>query len=197
MQTANVNVPIQITGRHVGITDAIRDYAQSKVEHIHLDYPRIIEVHVILDVAKHRHFAEIVLHCANHITIEADHECDDMYAAIDGVIAKITRQMRKYKTKMLRNHRPRRTETKHFAEQVFHVDETFEQHAESEPKHMHTEQTVVKQLFVDEAVLQLEMSANRQFMVFLNAKTDHVNILQRRRDGTYGLMELTLPHAVK
>ena len=71
MQTANVNVPIRITGRHLNITDAIREYAQSKVEHIHLDYPRIIEVHVILDVAKHRHFAEIVLHCANHITIEA------------------------------------------------------------------------------------------------------------------------------
>ena len=197
MQTANVNVPIRITGRHISITDAIRDYAQNKVEHIHLDYPRIIEVHVILDVEKHRHLAEIVLHCANHITIEADHECDDMYAAIDGVIAKITRQMRKYKTKMLRNHRPRRTEPQHFDEHVFHVDETFEQHAESEPKHVHTERTIVKQLFVDEAVLQLEMSANRQFIVFLNAKSDHVNILQRRRDGTYGLMELTMPNEVK
>lgn len=196
MQTANVNVPIQITGRHMSITDAIREYAQSKVDHIHLDYPRIIEVHVILDVSKHRHFAEIILHCANHITIEADHECDDMYAAIDGVIAKITRQMRKYKTKMLRNHRPRGTQKKHFEEQVFHVDESYELHADSEAKHMHTEQTLVKELFVDEAILQLELSANRQFIVFLNAKTDHVNILQRRRDGTYGLMELNLPHAV-
>ena len=112
MQTANVNVPIRITGRHMSITDAIRQYAQSKVEHIHLDYPRIIEVHVILDVAKHRHFAEIVLHCANHITIEADHECDDMYAAIDGVVAKIAQQMRKYKTKMLRSHRPRKSQAR-------------------------------------------------------------------------------------
>ena len=193
MQTANVNVPIRITGRHLNITDAIREYAQSKVEHIHLDYPRIIEVHVILDVTKHRHFAEIVLHCANHITIEADHECDDMYAAIDGVIAKITRQMRKYKTKMLRTHRPRRTEPHHFDEQILHVDEKFEEHAESEPSHVQTERTVVKQLFVDEAVLQLEMVANRQFIVFLNAKTDKLNILQRRRDNTYGLIELTMP----
>ena len=193
MQTANVNVPIRITGRHMSITDAIRDYAQSKVEHIHLDYPRIIEVHVILDVSKHRHLAEIVLHCANHITIEADHECDDMYAAIDGVISKITRQMRKYKTKMLRTHRPRRTEPQHFDEHILHVDEAFEEHAESEPKHVHTEQTVVKQLFVDEAVLQLEMTANKQFVVFLNAKTNKLNIVQRRRDGAYGLIELTIP----
>jgi putative sigma-54 modulation protein len=193
MQTANVNVPIRITGRHISITDAIRQYAQSKVEHIHLDYPRIIEVHVILDVTKHRHFAEIVLHCANHITIEADHECDDMYAAIDGVIAKITRQMRKYKTKMLRSHRPRKSDPKHFDQHVLHIDETFESHEESEPKHVETERVAVKQLFVDEAVLQLEMAANRQFVVFLNAKTEKLNILQRRRNGGYGLIELEVP----
>jgi putative sigma-54 modulation protein len=193
MQTANVNVPIRITGRHLSITDAIRQYAQSKVDHIHLDYPRIIEVHVILDVEKHRHFAEIVLHCANHITIEADHECDDMYAAIDGVIAKITRQMRKYKTKMLRSHRPRKGENKHFDQHVLQIDETFELHEESEPKHVETERVSVKQLFVDEAVLQLELAANRQFIVFLNAKTEKLNILQRRRNGGFGLMELEIP----
>jgi putative sigma-54 modulation protein len=116
MQTANVNVPVKVTGRHISITDAIREYAKTKLDHIHLDYPRIIEAHVILDVTKHRQSAEIVLHCANHITIEADHECEDMYAAIDGVTAKIAQQMRKYKTKMLRSHRPRKNEARHFNE---------------------------------------------------------------------------------
>ena len=192
MQTANVNVPIKVTGRHVSVTEAIRDYAHSKIEHIHLDYPRIIEVHVILDVSKHRHSAEIVLHCANHITIEADMECDDMYAAIDGVVAKITRQMRKYKTKMLRNHRPRRHEPQHFDEHVLHIDEAFEQEA-AEPKHLHTERHSVKSLFVDEAVLQLEMAANRPFVVFINALTERINILHRRRTGGFGLIEVNMP----
>ena len=113
MQTANVNVPIKVTGRHVSITEAIKSYAIAKVEHLHLDYPRIIEAQVILDVEKHRHFAEIILHCSNHITIEASHETDDMYASIDGVIAKIAQQMRKYKTKILRKHRPRGIEIQH------------------------------------------------------------------------------------
>lgn len=194
MQTANVNVPIRVTGRHVSITEPIRDYAHNKLEHIHLDYPRIIEAHVILDVAKHRHSAEIVLHCANHITIEADHECDDMYAAIDGVIAKITQQMRKYKTKMLRTHRPRRSEVRHFEEHVLHVEAEFESHDESEPKHLHTERHEVKSLFVDEAMMQLELAANRPFVVFQNAKTDRVNILHRRRDGSFGMIELNIPH---
>lgn len=190
MQVANINVPISVTGRHVSITDAIKSYAESKVENIHLDYPRIIDVQVILDVEKHRHFAELILHCSNHIVIEASHECDDMYAAIDGATAKVARQMRKFKTKLLRNHRPRGNDIRHLEEQVIHLDAAFEQHEESEPQVIKTERYPVKPMFLDEAVLQLEMS-NRQFVVFLNPKTERVNILYRRKDTGFGLMEPT------
>ncbi|MEA3207129.1 MAG: putative sigma-54 modulation protein [Chthoniobacter sp.] len=190
MQTDNINVPVKVTGRHVSITEAIKNYANSKVEHLHLDYPRIIEAHVILDVEKHRHFAEVILHCNNHITIEASHECDDMYASIDGVIAKVAQQMRKYKTKILRNHRPRGF-VKHFNEQVLGpLNEAFAEIEESEPEVIKTERYPVKPMFVDEAVLQIEMS-NRQFVVFLNAKSEKVNVLYRRKDGGFGLMEPT------
>ena len=188
MQTANVNVPIRVTGRHVSITEAIKEYAHQRIEHIHLDYPRIIEAHVILAVEKHRHFAEIILHCTNHITIEASHECDDMYAAIDGVVAKITQQMRKHKTKILRSHRPRRQEIRHVDEQVLHLDAAFHEIEESEAVVVKTERYPVKPMFVDEAVLQIEMS-NRQFVVFQNAKSEKVNILYRRKDGGFGLIE--------
>lgn len=190
MQTANINVPVQVTGRHVSITEAIKNYAQSRVEHIHLDYPKIIDVQVILDIEKHRHFAEIILHCSNHITIEASHECDDMYAAIDGVTSKVARQMRKFKTKLLRSHRPRGKDIKHLEEKVLHVGEAFEELEESEPQVIKTERYPVKPMFVDEAVLQIEMS-NRQFVVFLNAKSEQVNILYRRKDSGYGLIEPT------
>ena len=194
MQTANVNVPVRVTGRHISITEAIREYAKTKLDHIHLDYPRIIEAHVILDVTKHRQSAEIVLHCANHITIEADHECEDMYAAIDGVTAKIAQQMRKYKTKMLRSHRPRKSQARHFNEHVLHIDEHFELQEEAEAKHVETERLAVRTLFVDEAIIQLEMAANRPFVVFVNAKTDLVNILQRRKGGGFGLIEVAIPN---
>jgi len=188
MQTANVNVPVKVTGRHVSITEAIKNYALTKVEHLHLDYPRIIEAHVILDVEKHRHFAEIILHCTNHITIEASHETDDMYASIDGVAAKTAQQMRKYKTKILRNHRPRRQSIRHIEEQVLHIEDTFHEIEESEPSVIKTERYPVKPMFVDEAVLQIEMSS-RQFVVFLNAKTEKVNILYRRKANGFGLIE--------
>jgi putative sigma-54 modulation protein len=188
MQTANVNVPLKVTGRHVSITEAIKSYATTRVEHLHLDYPRIIEAHVILDVEKHRHFAEVILHCNNHITIEASHETDDMYASIDGVVAKIAQQMRKYKTKILRNHRPRGQSIRHLEEQVLHLDETYHEVEGSEASVIKTERYPVKPMFVDEAVLQIEMSS-QQFVVFLNAKTEKVNILYRRKDKGLGLIE--------
>ena len=191
MQTANVNVPVKVTGRHVSITEAIKNYAVNKIEHLHLDYPRIIEAHVILDVEKHRHFAEVILHCNNHITIEASEETDDMYASIDAVASKVARQMRKYKTKILRSHRPRKdNHVQHFDETVLAVGEAFEQLEESEPQVIQTERYPVKPMFVDEAVLQLEMSA-RQFVVFLNAKTEKINILYRRKAEGFGLIEPT------
>ena len=189
MQTANVNVPVKVTGRHVSITEPIKSYAIGKVDQLHLDYPRIIEAQVILDVEKHRHFAEIVLHCNNHITIEASEETDDMYASIDGVIAKIARQMRKYKTRIMRQHRPRRDDNRHFEEQVLGLD-GFDLNLEFEPQVILTERYPVKPMYVDEAVLQLEMS-NRQFVVFLNARTEKINVLHRRKDGAFGLMEPT------
>ncbi|MCB1091012.1 MAG: ribosome-associated translation inhibitor RaiA, partial [Verrucomicrobiae bacterium] len=109
MQVANVNTPVTVTGRHVSITEAIREYAVKKVQGLHLDYPRIIEAKVLLDVHKnYQHFAEIVLYCADHITIEADTTSEDMYSSIDQTLSKIARRMRKYKTRLLKSHRPRK-----------------------------------------------------------------------------------------
>lgn len=187
MQVANVNLPIKVTGRHVSVTEPIKDYAIKKVEGLHLDYPRIIEAQVILDVQKYRHLAEVILHCANHITIEATAESTDLYASIDEVMSKIAAQMRKYKTKIMRQHRPRHGEVQQLDAQILSI-EGFEEHAESEPNVIQTEKYPVKPMYLDEAVLQLEMSS-RQFVVFMNAKSNKVNVLYRRKDEGFGLIE--------
>lgn len=190
MQVANAHPEIKVTGRHVSITDSIVDYARKKIEGLHLDYPRIIDAQVILDVQKYRHLAEIILHCSNHITIDASAETNDMYASIDEAADRIQQQMRKYKTKIMRQHRPRRGEVRHVEEQVYSAMAP-EEHEEAEPELVHVERYPVKPMFVDEAMLQLEMSANRQFVVFLNAKTEKVNIIYRRKHGDFGLIEPT------
>jgi putative sigma-54 modulation protein len=189
MQTANINVPLRITGRHVPVTEALRQFIETKIDNLHLDYPRIIEAQVILDVQKYRQSCEIVLHCANHITIEAVEETQDMYSAIDGTTAKIAQQMRKYKTRLQRSHRSRqRDEVRHIDEQVLSVPDDFEEKENIQPTVVQTERYPVKPMYVDEAVLQMEMS-KKQFVVFLNALTQKVNILHRRKDGGLGLME--------
>ena len=118
MLSANAHPPVKVTGRHLQITTAINDYATKKIESLHLDYPKIIEAHVILEVEKYRHSAEVILVCSNHITIEACEETDDMYAALDQVTDKVARQMRKYKTRLMRKHRPRKDVIEHLEEQV-------------------------------------------------------------------------------
>ena len=197
MQTKNVNLPITVTGRHVSITEAIREHATKKLENIHLDYPKIIEAKVILDVQNYRHIAEIILYCANHITIEATTETDDMYASIDATVSKIARQMRKFKTRMLKNHRPRKGTVRHLEERVFSSRIAHEDHAEEEapeepealePVIVHKENYRIRPLYKDEAIMDLELS-ERPFIIFHNQTTDKLTVLYRRKDGDYGVIE--------
>ena len=205
MQVANTNPHVTVTGRHLAITAAINDYAEKKIEGLHLDYPKIIEAHVILEVDKYRQRAEIVLVCANHITIEASQECDDLYASMDQASAKIARQMRKYKTRLLRQNRPhRQTTVRYLEEQIYdaeafaHLDAAEDRisaqgytEAPPEAEAIQTDKYPVKPMFIEEAVLQMEMSA-RQFLVFHNAKTDKINVLYRRKKGDFGLIQPAL-----
>lgn len=191
MQVHNVNLPITVTGRHVTVTEPMREYARKKVENLHLDYPRIIDAKVILDVEKERQTAEIILHCANHITIEVKSTNGDIYASIDESVSKIARRMRKYKTRLLKtHHRPRHGSIKHLEEHVFEEQQlhaTEDEHIE--PVIIHKENFRMKPLFPDEAIMDLEMS-ERPFVLFQNAKNGgKLAILFRRKDGEYGMIE--------
>ena len=205
MQKQNANPPIQVTGRHVSVTEAMKEYCRRRLSCLHLDYPKIIEVQMILDVQKYRHTAEMILHCNNHITLEATAESGDMYASVDEVVDKIARQMRKYKTRLMQHHRPRKHAIRHIEEKVLRWEwvEASEQAPEpitvedggsetnrSEPSVIKTEKYPVKPMFIDEAVLQMEMST-KQFLVFLNAKTERMNVIYRRKNGDFGLIEPT------
>jgi putative sigma-54 modulation protein len=179
---------ITVTGRHVDVTPAIREYATKKLDHIGIDFPRMLSAHYILEVDKFRQIAELIIQCGNHITIEASEVSEDLYASIDRVVDKVSRQMRKYKTK-LQNHRPRTPASLHVDEHVL----THDLH-EDEGHHrvVRTERFAVKPMSVDEAVLQMELSESHQFLMFLNAETEKINVLYRRRGGDFGLIQPTL-----
>lgn len=188
MQVQNVNLPITVTGRHVTVTEAMRDHAYKKVEGLHLDYPKIIEAKVILDVQKNRQKAEVILHCANHITIEADTETGDMYASIDETLSKIARRMRKYKTRMLKSHRPRKQSVRHLEERVFSAEIADDHEEEVKPVIVHKDNYRIRPMFEEDAIMEMELS-DRSFIVFHNAATDRLSVLYRRKDGDYGMIE--------
>lgn len=91
---------VNVTGRHMEITDAIRNYTHDKLQPLLGEFPRIESVHVILDVEKYRHLAEIVIQAPNHIRVDAREQSDDMYVSIDGAVEKAEKQLRRVWDKM-------------------------------------------------------------------------------------------------
>ncbi len=89
-----------VTGRHMEISDALRDYTHDRVEHAMAEFPRIESVHIILAVEKYRQLAEIVVKAPNHIVVDAKDESDDMYVSIDGAVEKAAKQLRRHWDKM-------------------------------------------------------------------------------------------------
>lgn len=87
---------INVTGRHVEVTDTLREHILGKLEAGLADFPRIGNVHVVLNLEKHRHIAEIVTQVPHHGQVESKVEKTDMYAAIDEAIEHTLTQLRKW-----------------------------------------------------------------------------------------------------
>ena len=156
------------------------------------------DLRTILDVQKNRHVAEIILFCANHITIDASSETEDMYKSLDETIDKIARRMRKYKTRLLKKHRPKPEQTiKHLDERIYardfldtHVIMEEEVGPEPEPATIHRESYRLRSLLKEEAIMELELT-DRPFVLFKNGRRDVLQIVYKRsQDGEYTILEL-------
>jgi len=104
-----------LTGHHIDITDSLRNYVTSKVEKLERHFDNAINIHVVLTVEKLRHKAEATLHLSGQ-NIFADHTEEDMYAAIDGLIDKLDRQVKKHKEKLKDHHRSEAVKSNQLAE---------------------------------------------------------------------------------
>lgn len=92
---------ISVTARHMNVTDAIRDYCHERILGALADFPQTVSVHLILDVEKYRHIAEVVLHGVHHADVEAKDESDNMYASVDNALDKAVKQMRRLRDKIV------------------------------------------------------------------------------------------------
>ena len=95
---------INISGHHVEVTDSLRNYITTKMDRVERHFDQVIDVHVVLDVTKQTNKAEATIHVSGN-TIHAESEQEDMYAAIDAMLDKLDRQVRKHKEKLTDHHR--------------------------------------------------------------------------------------------
>ena len=95
---------INLTGHHIDITESLKSYVDNKFERLQRHFENITNIHVILTVEKERQKAEATVH-VNRGNLFADNEQQDMYAAIDGLVDKLDRQLKKHKEKLTDHHR--------------------------------------------------------------------------------------------
>ncbi|MEI6514395.1 MAG: ribosome-associated translation inhibitor RaiA [bacterium] len=86
---------IEVTGRHVDVSNSMRDYAEKRLVKLVAEFPRVDKVHAILDIQKFNHMAEVVAHAAGHIQLEGKTTSENMYASIDEAVDKVEAQLRK------------------------------------------------------------------------------------------------------
>jgi putative sigma-54 modulation protein len=170
--------PITITGRHVEITEGLRAHLNERLGHACKLLDKITSTHVTISVEKTRHLVEIVVQ-AHGATLHAKEETHDMYASIDQAVDKIEIQAKRLKEK-IKDH-------KHAPE----VEPNVEPEDEVSPPRSQVfvaETFAPKPLSVEEAVEALQARPDL-FLVFYNAKNNQVNVLYRRGDGTFGLVQ--------
>jgi len=175
---------VSVTFKHLEPSEAIRTFAEEKVQKIkkYIDTP--VEANVVLSVQKFRHIAEVNF-MVNGFAISGTEATEDMYSSIDKVMDKIERQLRRHKTR-LKKHKPRNNASSTALEESIYSMEGFE--GDSEPSVIKMEDYFAKPMSVDEAVMQLEL-LHRDFFVFTNAANNNVSVIYLRKDGNYGLIE--------
>ena len=173
---------ITVRGKNINITPALKDYAEKRIKKLN-KYFNGADVQVNLSVAKESHIVEVTL-LVNGLILRGEESTEDMYASIDLVVDKLEKQIDKHKTKLSR--RIRDGNIKNIVNEQ--VKRSQIQDEEEEPRIVRTKRFAMKPMPVEEAILQMEM-LNHDFFVFINADTEQVNVLYRRKDRNYGLIE--------
>ncbi len=170
-----------VTFKNLDPSDPLRSYVQDKLDRFDrlLDNPA--EASVVLSVEKFRHIAEININ-GDRLTINGKEETNDMYSAIDMVLDKLEKQIKKNKQKV----RERRIYSKGKTKNLVNAEMSM---PDEEPAiEVKVKNIEYKPMDVEEAILQMDLLKDN-FLVFTNARSDQINVLYRRKDGHYGLIQ--------
>ncbi|MDL1967464.1 MAG: ribosome-associated translation inhibitor RaiA [Deltaproteobacteria bacterium] len=170
-----------VTFKNLDSSENLKKYVKDKLNRFDKFLYNPAEAKVVLSVEKFRHIAEINI-IGDRLKINGKEETVDMYSAIDMVLDKLEKQIKKNKQKSRERRSGTRVRTKDIiAEDTVHMDlET--------TKQIKVKNIEYKPMDVEEAVMQMDL-LDGNFLVFTNARTERVNVLYQRSDGHYGLIQ--------
>lgn len=181
---------VHITGRQVEITPALRKFAEEKLRKVEKLLGGPIEAHVVLAVEKRRHLAEIQVKSRTAL-LSGMRETGDLYASIGDVADKLERQALKHKEKLVnKKHRDGRriAASRPVAEPAAEPPSPRAARKKRSPKILPSERYRLKPLSAEDAAMELD-SAGGDLLVYRDARTYRVNVVYRRRDGDFGLVD--------
>jgi len=170
-----------VTFKNLDPSDHLKSYVGDKLDRFDKFLDNPAEANVVLAVEKFRHIAEINI-SGDRLTINGKEETVDMYSAIDMVLDKLEKQIKKNKEKI----RERRSASKNRNRSM--LDEISSSPDEDGEREIKIRNIEYKPMDIEEAVLQMDLIEDN-FLVFTNARSDQINVLYRRRDGHYGLIQ--------
>lgn len=177
-----------IRGENIEVTPAIRDHVESKIEKIERYFNGDVSANanVNLKVYNAKQTKVEVTIPMKNLTLRAEERHDDMYAAVDLIVDKLERQIRKHKTKVNRKFRDREGSGLYFA--AVNQTDTSTDTSDEDYVIVRTKQFDLKPMDQEEAVLQMNMLGH-DFYIYTDAESDGTNIVYKRKDGKYGLIE--------
>jgi putative sigma-54 modulation protein len=178
---------VDITGRHIEITEPLRKFATDRLERLRGVIDEILEVHFTLTVEKHqRHIAEVNIK-TRHDFYHGEEVSTDMYTSIAAVLDKVEKQILRDKERKV----TRKRHNNHKGTEVISTRSVLEVErvlGEQLPRIIRTHEMAAKPMSVDDAAIQIDDS-ERTFLVFRNSETERLNVVYKRKDGNIGWIE--------
>lgn len=172
---------LNFTGKNIEVTEALRNVTEKKLGKLDKYFQGDAEGNVVYSVERNRKIIEVTINLPGTI-LRAEESSDDMYASIDKAVDVLEGQIRKHKTKLQKRYN--NGETIRFE----NISPLNEEEGKNGPKIVRVKRFDMKPMSEEEAILQMEL-LRHNFFVFMNAESDNLNVLYKRKDGNYGLIE--------
>lgn len=181
----------QFLFRNMDTSPALKAHAENRLEKLSRFFSDPLKVSCTFEVTKIDHCASFDVTLHNGLKLHASETTENMYSSVDLALAKMERQVRRYKSR-ISDHQPPKGRVAKIKES-FMTESASTAVQESIPEApaytvVREKESSADRLSVDEAVMQMNL-LHRSFLVFTNQKNDHINVVYRAPDGTYGLIE--------